>query len=232
MSSAPIVIRYQFSRPERPPVEYALALDPHTLLTRAPPPQTVPDWARLTFHRCSNCPLSPTTEACPAALQVAGVIAYFADTFSYERIDVKVFVQERTYERTDLAVQAALSPLVGAIMVTSGCPILGKLRPQVRFHLPFASELETITRATSLYLLSQYLVGQNGGTPDWTLTGLAESYRATGIVNRAFANRLRAAAPKDAHVNALIRLDSFAQAMPDTVETQLEELRFLFDGLA
>ena len=41
-------------------------------------------------------------------------------------------------------------------------------------------------------------------------------------------SRLRAAAPKDANVNALIILHSFAEAVPDTIEDQLDELGFLF----
>jgi hypothetical protein len=115
-------------------------------------------------------------------------------------------------------------------MVTSGCPVLSKLRPMVRFHLPFAAELETIARSTSMYLLGQYFVSQQGGTPDWSLQGLAANYQAAGLVNRAFAKRLRTAAPKDANVNALIRLHTFAQALPDTIENQLEELKFLFES--
>ena len=86
-----------------------------------------------------------------------------------------------------------------------------------------------MTRATSMYLLAQYFVAENGGTPDWALEGLAEIYRATQVVNRAFANRLRAAAPKDANVNALIRLNTFSQAMPETIENHMQALRFLFE---
>jgi hypothetical protein len=229
MPPASIVIRYEFARPDHTSVEYVVELDPKTLLNRAALPAELPDWARLPFEKCANCPLANDVEACPTAGRVAGLVARFGDMFSYERVSVKVTVPERAYAKDDVPVQAALSPLIGLLMVTSGCPILGKLRPQARFHLPFASELETITRATSMYLLAQYLVGQKGGEPDWALAGLAATYRATSKVNRAFANRLRAAAPKDANVNALIRLDTFAQAMPATIEDQMEELQFLFD---
>lgn len=228
MPPAPILIRYEFTRPDHPTVEHVVELDPKTLLNRASVPAELPDWARLSFEKCPNCPLPKGAEACPAAQRVADLVARFGDVFSFEIVSVKVTVTERTYARQDLSVQAALSPLIGLLMVTSGCPILGKLKPQARFHLPFASELETITRATSMYLLAQYLVGQKGGKPDWALAGLAAAYKETSKVNRAFANRLRAAAPKDANVNALIRLDTFAQAMPATIEDQMEELQFLF----
>lgn len=230
MPSESRVIRYEFTRPGGTPVAFTVTLDAHTGLNLAQPPKAIPEWAKLSFQKCPNCPLNEATSpACPVALQLSEVVDAFRDMFSYDRVSARVMMAERTYERTDLAVQAALSPLIGLIMVTSGCPILGKLRPQVRFHLPFATELETIARATSMYLLAQYFVAQKGGTPDWSLEGLAEIYRATGIVNRAFANRLRAAAPKDANVNALIRLNTFSQAMPQTIEEHMEELKFLFD---
>ena len=52
--------------------------------------------------------------------------------------------------------------LIGIYMVTSGCPIMDKLRPMARFHLPFASTEETIYRAISTYLLGQYFLEQKG----------------------------------------------------------------------
>jgi hypothetical protein len=147
---------------------------------------------------------------------------------SFERVSARVTVPERIYLAESISAQHALSSLFGIYMVTSGCPILSKLRPMVRFHLPFAKPFETIVRSTSMYLLSQYFVMKRGETPDWTLEGLAEIYRESNKVNRAFANRLRAAAQKDANVNAVIILSSFANAVPDTIDSQLEDLQFLF----
>jgi hypothetical protein len=234
MSAGSFVIRYEFTHATdatEPPKSavFTIELDPRTLLNLAPLPSTVPHWAKLSFHKCPNCPLSEdTSPGCPVAMQLSSVVDGYANIFSYQRVSARVTVPERTYEQTDIAVQGALSSLLGVYMVTCGCPVLAKLRPMVRFHLPFATDLETITRATSMYLLGQYLVAQDGGTPDWALQNMAEDYRAAGIVNRAFAARLRAAAPKDANVNALIRLDSVARSLPELIESQMDELKFLF----
>lgn len=206
---------------------FRVALDPHTLLNAEPEPAEVPAWARLEFERCPNCPLAGSPH-CPVAARLGGLVSRFADVSSHARVAVQVRVAERTYAQHDVAVQSPLSSLVGVYMATSGCPVLSHLRPMVRFHLPFASELETVTRATSMYLLGQYLVAQGGGTPDWSLAGLAARYRDALEVNLAFARRLRAAAPRDANVNALIRLDSLARSLPELVEARLDELRFLF----
>lgn len=227
------VIHYEFSHsvpgaaPKTTP--FTIRLDPKTLANLAPAPARVPDWARLSTHQCPNCPLREAdSPSCPAAVHLPEVVAGFADVFSYVRISARVTVPERVYEQSDVAVQTALSSLLGVYMVTSGCPVLAKLRPMVRFHLPFATQLETMTRVVSMYLLGQYLVAQAGGTPDWSLTQLAEDFRAMGEVNRAFARRLRAAAPKDANVNALIHLDANTRSLPELIESQMDELRFLF----
>ena len=81
-----------------------------------------------------------------------------------------------------------------------------------------------------MYLLGQYLRAQAGETPDWSLEGLAAIYREVGAVNRAFAKRLRAAAVKDANVNAIVILDAFAKAMPSLLEDRLAELKYLFSA--
>lgn len=229
MPDQPFVIRYELTLPGPRTASFTVQLDPRTLVNLAPPPAVTPDWAALAYEQCPNCPLDEAVTAhCPVARHLSEVVQGFADVFSFDRVAARVTVPERVYEQRDLPMQAALSSLLGIFMVTSGCPVLARLRPMVRFHLPFATELETIVRASSMYLLGQYLIAKAGGTPDWSLEGLAEDYRATGAVNRAFARRLRAAAPRDANVNALIRLDTFARAMPDSIDSQLEEARFLF----
>ncbi len=222
------VIRYEFSKGGQTKA-FSITLDPKTLLNTAPAPDSPPAWAKLSFQKCPNCPLrEEDSPSCPAALSLREVVASFADIFSYERVSARVTVPERVYEQVDVSVQEALSSLLGVYMATSGCPVLAKLRPMVRFHLPFATELETIARSTSMYLLSQYLVAQEGGAPDWSLEGLSKNYEATSVVNRAFAQRLRAAATKDANVNALIRLDSAGRSVNELIESRMDELRFLF----
>ena len=58
-----------------------------------------------------------------------------------------------------------------------------------------------------------------------------ETYQLVGRVNRAFAMRLRAAVAKDAHLNALVQLDLLAKALPESIEEELEDMRFLFPAL-
>ena len=105
----------------------------------------------------------------------------------------------------------ALSALVGIYMVTSGCPHLDKLRPMVASHLPFATWQETTYRAISMYWLAQYIRKQHGREPDWTLEGLAKIYEEIMTVNRCFQRRVADVQVADAGMNALLRLDCYAQ---------------------
>lgn len=229
-ASGPYIIRYEFLFPNGELREHEVRLDPVTLADTAPLPSPSADWTRLEFRKCDVCPLAATTAFCPLAVRLEGVVQSFSQTISHERALVRVRLPERDVLR-ETTVQQGVSSLLGVHMVTSGCPVLARLRPMVRFHLPFATRLETIFRAVSTYLVGQYLRGRQGEPADWELRGLVETYQLVGRVNRAFAMRLRAAVAKDAHLNALVQLDLLAKALPESIEEELEDMRFLFPAL-
>jgi hypothetical protein len=207
---------------------FPLALDKADLSLLSETPTNPPLWTLLNFCKCGNCPLEESKHACcPVALNLAGVVEEFKDFVSHEQAQVTVTVEERTYSK-DATVQQGLTPLLGIIMTTTGCPIMEQLKPMVRFHLPFASLTETIFRMASMYLMAQYLRTLEGKTAEWSLDGLAKVYAEVGKVNRDFAQRLSAAAKKDANVNALVNLDCFATMVPLAAEDTLREIRPYF----
>jgi hypothetical protein len=106
-----------------------------------------------------------------------------------------------------------------------------QLKPMVRFHLPFASLDETIFRGVTMFLTAQYFRHQDGKNPSWSLDGLGAIYSEVGQVNRDFASRMRAAAKKDANVNALVNLDVFASMMTLAAEDTLSRLKPYFSAL-
>ncbi|HDZ87333.1 MAG TPA: hypothetical protein ENH38_01780, partial [Nitrospirae bacterium] len=121
-----------------------------------------PPWAKLKENQCLNCTLKTAEMShCPVAANLADVAAEFRDCFSYENVQVTVTTRERTYSRTT-SLQEGLSSLIGIIMVTSGCPVMDKLKPMVRFHLPFATLQETVFRMVSMYLMAQYFRKMEG----------------------------------------------------------------------
>jgi hypothetical protein len=225
-------IRYEFFVEGKPQRSFDLKLDPRTFTLPAPAPDAaLPAWTKLEHAKCPNCPLrEDQSPHCPAAAHLAELVAAFAHVQSIDATEVRVTLPERAILKKTSA-QEGLSALVGLVMVTSGCPILARLRPMARFHLPFANEKETVFRATGTYLIAQFLRQARGEKPDWSLEGLAAIYREVGAVNRAFAVRLRAAVKLDANINALVLLDVFTKIMPATIEEQLNEFQALFEEL-
>ena len=104
-------------------------------------------------------------------------------------------------------------------------------KPMARFHLPLSSELETIYRSSSMYLLAQYFSIKEGEKPDFELIGLANIYHNIQVVNMSMSKRLKAATKTDSTVNAVILLDMYAQTMPCVIEESLEDIRYLFAPL-
>jgi hypothetical protein len=195
-----------------------------------PTTSELPPWTLLTFHQCSNCPLSSeTSPRCPAAVDVFRIAERFADKLSYERVHVRVQRGGRTYE-IDCDVQTALGSLLGLVMASSGCPILGQLRGLARFHLPFAEFEETLFRTVSLYLLRQYFVARDGGVPDFELAGLAALYDDLQQVNRAFKRRIEGVSPRDASINAVTLLFSLSALVSLSLEGGLDQLRQLVEA--
>jgi len=117
-----------------------------------------------------------------------------------------VETQERKYLKK-VPLQTGLSSLLGIYMVTTGCPILEKLKPMVRYHLPFASMEETTYRSVTMYLLAQFFLYRRGNKPDWNLDNLGEIYNDIQIVNKNVCDKLQEIISRDAAANALLKLD-------------------------
>ncbi len=226
----PIRIEYRYRFSNGTEKKFLLSLEAGTLglmLERRPDP---PLWTLLNHKKCENCPLDEKNNPyCPVALNFAEIAETFKDMLSYEQVSVTVVTDERTFAK-DTTIQQGLSPLVGIIMTTSGCPVMEHLKPMVRFHLPFATLQETIFRMVSMYLLVQYYRHEDGKPTEWGLEGLKKAYAEVSIVNRDFAIRLRDAAKKDANINALVNLDCFAAMLPLAAEDTLHAIKPYFSA--
>lgn len=221
-------IQYQFRFPDGGSLDFTLSLNPRSLEQVESDQKKAPAWTSLGFHQCPNCPLDAKTyPRCPVAVNLVKMTEECGGLWSYDKVHLEVTTPERIVSK-DTTMQAGVSSLLGLAMATSACPHAEFFKPMARFHLPFASEAETIYRATSMYLLAQYFLHKQGGEADLELDGLVKIYRNLQIINSALAARLRAASEKDAAVNAVILLDLFAKVMPYTINDSLDEIRYLF----
>jgi hypothetical protein len=203
-------INYKFKFSEDNEKEFTIQMDSKTLDIMEPPCDSYPEWAKLEYQKCSNCPLNEEEhEYCPIAMKLVGTVDFFCKPLEFTDIDLTVETPERTFsKRTDL--KSAAVSLIGIYMATSGCPIMDKLRPMARHHLPLATTPETTYRSISNYLIAQYLLAHQGKEPDWELKNMGELYDAIKTVNTHFRERLLKISSKDYALSAILTLDAYA----------------------
>ena len=227
----PIFVEYRFQLEDMQEDVYYFEIDAQNLQVVGTPQKDLPDWTGLQYQQCPNCPLdSRQVTVCPAARNMVGLVNRFDQLLSYDEARVLVRTAERTVFSVT-TVQRGVCSLMGLLMAASDCPLTAFFKPMARFHLPFASTEETIWRATTTYVLSQYFLCKEGRTPDLVFKGLSKLYNEIQTVNYAFAKRLRSACRQDSMVNAIILLDMFARSMPSAIDESLEELHHLFSPL-
>lgn len=225
-----ITYKYKFILDNRKEKEFLVQLDDETLdLVQAKGKPPYPKWTELKLFKCPNCALDGNKiKHCPTAVNIIGLVDFFRISISYEKVGVEVETEARKYAK-QTSLQKAVSSLMGIYMVTSGCPIMEKLKPMVCFHLPFATLEETSYRTISAYLLAQYFLYRKGRTPDWDLKGLTGIYDNVRIVNQNFCRRLSELKIEDAILNALVNLDCFASTVSLSIyKNMLEEIEHLF----
>lgn len=226
-----IRLEYEISSRDGRKKNFPIELDPDSLALCAPPPAIHPEWTQLGCCQCENCPLDPKDHPhCPVAVSLIKITAEFSKNISHEEVSVTIRTKPRNYQR-DIPLHDALRSIFGIYMVTSGCPVMDKLRPLVLIHLPFATMAETTYRALSMYALAQFFIKRKGGEIDWEFKGLDKIYRDVAIVNRAFHKRLQSAGFSDASLNAIGNLDCYAQFTQMTLEPEkLKNFEKLFSA--
>lgn len=225
-----INISYRFNLGAHGEERFDLQLDAQTIELIPQQEQGLPAWTDLAFHQCPHCPLDPARHlACPVAACISRVIWRFDEVVSHDDIDLEVTTDARQVSQHTTA-QKGISSLLGLLFATSGCPHTNYMKPMARFHLPLATEADTIFRAAGMYLLAQYFLKREGQEGDLDLSGLSEIYRNLHIVNISIAERIKSIAVTDSSTNAVIILDTFTNIMPFVIEDHLDEIRHLFSA--
>ena len=223
-------IEYRFECADGTIFDIPVKLHARTLDLIYDAPDPPPEWTSLAHKACVGCPLAGEGHThCPAALAIVHLVQRFESMISYEQVEVTVTTAGRTISKRT-SMQKALSSILGLQLATSGCPSLAFLKPLARFHLPFATRLETAYRVASAYMLAQYFRNRGGKVCDMDLEGLRLAYEQIQRVNRSIADRLRNAAEGDANMNALILLDIYAQDLPLVIEDGLESVAYMFSN--
>jgi hypothetical protein len=191
-----ITYLYRFKFVDGSEKEFVVKLDSETLNIITENNSDFPEWAKLENFKCPVCSLDPkVNEYCPVAANLSNVIEGFKDSRSYETANVIVETDERNFSK-HTSLQEGINSLIGIYMV--------------RNHLPFSTLEERRYRVLSMYLLAQFLLKKKGGYPDWDFKDLIDIFENVRVVNKNFCEKLSKLSDKDATINALITLDSFA----------------------
>lgn len=226
-----VYIQYRLRTNDGREMLFRLRFDPKTFEMVESTPDNLPPWTALDFHQCPNCPLSKDQNPnCPAAVRIAPTMKAFEALDAFVPVHVEVTLPERTIV-AQKPLQKALASMLGLILATSGCPRTTALRPLARYHLPFATEDETLQRVTSMFLLGQYFSHKDGDKPDIDLDGLVELYRQLQVVNESLVDRLKAGGIKPAMSQAIMPLDMLSHSLPLNIRISLEKIRPYFDPL-
>lgn len=224
-----IRIRYCFKFGRNLQQVFDLKFDEDTLCIMDNTPEVLPFWTELDFHQCPNCPLDKKEHPhCPFAKNLINIVNRFDSLFSYNETHMVVTTKDRMISQIT-TIQRAVGSLMGLVSATCGCPHTEFFKPMARFHLPLANGPETIYRAASMYLLSQYFRNKDGKSVDLDLSGLQDIYKNIQTVNYTIANRLRVASKTDSVLNAIVELDVYAQTLNFVIDDSLQELRKYFD---
>lgn len=219
-------IKYHFRFQDGRSSEFRVTADP----ARVPPEQTAPAWVKLGYCQCSNCPLKAEEKAnCPAAVAMLPVVREFQAQDAYEKVEVTVTDDRRSYFK-HTTLEEALRSLLGLKMATSGCPVLGELKPMALHHLPFANSEEFIMRSVGDYLLQQLFAKRNSGEPDWELSGLVDRNKRLQLVNQALWQRIHAECQGDSSLKVLLSFFSMASSVSVSLESQLRKLQARMAG--
>ncbi len=211
-SEPPREIRYLFTFDSGRRVEFLVRLDPETLDNLARPGTDLPDWTRLGFCQCPVCPLKESEHPfCPIAARIVDLVTAFQDDLSYEEVTVRVETPARAYEKR-CTLERGIGSLMGIFNVSSGCPVMNRLRPMLDTHLPFSTLEESNCRMLSMYLLAQYYRAKRGLAPDWEFKGFLKLLEEVREVDIAFSRRLREVVIKDANLNALVMLSQYGES--------------------
>lgn len=204
-------------------------IDEKTLNVIRPELRVPPKWASLDNFKCPHCPIDESKyKYCPLAVNLNDVITDFTEFHSYDEVDVTIETSDRTYFK-HTSLQSGLGSLLGIVMVANDCPLMGKLKPMMRYHLPFATLEETDYRVLSMYMLAQYVIARKGGVPDWEMNNLKDLYEDIKKLNQNVSKQLSKINTKDAIVNAVVILNSFAEHVTFLLSKNMKQrLEILF----
>jgi len=226
MNESHYLIEYRMDAGGDAPLPYTVEIDSDTLVSRVEIPDPLPDWVKLDHGKCGDCVLE-NSAYCPIAVRLAQPIEQFGSLQSHAPCSTTVITPERNYAKQS-DVQDALRSLFGLLMATSGCPSMRPFRFMARYHLPFATLEETVSRITSTYLMRQFFLHDDERQIPIDLKAIETLYHTMQSLNEGMSHRLKSVARGDGSLNAIVILNTYSSLIPIIINDELLKLKSLF----
>jgi hypothetical protein len=188
-------------------VQNHMDLDPQELNSRI----DLPDWVKLEFHQCTNCPYkSENITFCPAAFEMQDVILQCSNCISYERAELSRIDEEGTVT-TETDMQKALFAVIGEKVISSGCSRLNSRQWSLGYYSILTTPVNLFYRSISSYLMRQFFTFSGNCDPD--LKGHLDYLDEVISIFGKLFERIRGETRQDANNNALGSMVMSAQIL-------------------
>ena len=120
----PIIITYCFNFDNGIDKTFSLQLDRETLDFVNSEITDAPEWVKLSYNKCTNCPLSEAdNKYCPVAYNLKHLTKKFSTILSHENVFVSVITEERTYKK-----RTTIEEAFSSLMVFDICQVLLQIK--------------------------------------------------------------------------------------------------------
>ncbi len=183
-------------------------------------------WTKLSFHKCSCCPLPEYIRRCPAAISLQTTMSKLRPRKSTEMVKGTAVDARGRSQTVEWRLHSLGATLVQLAVFASDCPIGHRLKPCLLGLPPFINSMDLARRIGSAILK------KHGGSTEAAKKEIVETLTPLHEVFVQLTNRIHsdqnhgpdAAGPRDAVPNALAQTDSVVQLLAHRADKLLAEL--------
>ncbi|MBI2362022.1 MAG: hypothetical protein HYV15_01375 [Elusimicrobia bacterium] len=157
----------------------------------ARPRERPKEWAKLSCHKCSCCPLPEGMRYCPAALSLQATMGKLRSRSSVERVRATAVDGAGRSQTVESDLQGVGATLVRFAVFETACPVGYRLKPYSA-GLPAFTDSMTLMRHFTRRILEKH-----GGSVEASRQELAETLGPLQEVFYRLCERIRSEAPAD-----------------------------------
>ena len=201
--------------------------------THVPRPREKPkEWAKLSCHKCSCCPLPDGMPYCPAALSLQATMGKLRARTSVERVTATAVDGEGRAQSVEADLQSVGATLVRFAVFETACPVGYRLKPYSAGLPAFSDSLSLMRHIT------RRILEKHGGSVENARQELNETLGPLQEVYYRLCERIRSEAPEerpkgpegapeaiqDAVPNSIVQADAVAKSFAMRADKLLDEV--------